>query len=375
MRITDIQATVIRQKLPEEFWTSGGPITHVSEVMVEVRTDQGIIGVGEAKTGTPDRTGRAVLDALKPRLVGQDPLESERLWERMFALTYEYGWHQGGFSRAEVMNAMAAIDIALWDIKGLAAGMPVYKLLGGVNTPQPFYSTLGYFFDGMTPEQQGQRLARFVEKLGLAIVKMKIGRDIESDVARVTAARKALGPKVGLMLDANCGYDVNTAIEAGKRFLEHDIYWYEEPVHWYDRYKGLGQVADAVPLPLHAGESEDHRFQCRDLVVDGKVKYMSFDATRAGGVTEWLRIAHFCNIHNVLMAPHCEPQVHSHLMAAVSNPAILEVHPDEARHPLWAYGYVDRAEIKGNRLHLTERPGFGVEISRDYLKKYGTKAT
>jgi len=286
MKITGIEVTAIRQKLEEEFWTSTGPITHVSEIMVEMHTDDGITGIGEAKTAAPDRIGRVVLDGLAARLVREDPLETDRLWEKMFALTYEFGWRQRGYSRPDILNAIAGIDIALWDLKGKAAGMPVYKLLGGSSTPQPFYSNLGYFFDNLTPEQQGDRLARFVDELGLEVVKMKIGRDMESDLERVAAARKALGPDIGLMLDANCGYDVNTAIEAGRRFLDYDIYWYEEPVHWYDRYKGLGQVADAVPLPLHAGESEDHRFQCRDLVVDGKVKYMSYDATKAGVAEE-----------------------------------------------------------------------------------------
>jgi L-alanine-DL-glutamate epimerase-like enolase superfamily enzyme len=373
MKITGIEVTLINQELEQAFWTSGGPITHVSEVVAEIHTDEGITGIGEAKTRALESVGRIVSDGLSVRLMGQDPLETERLWEEMFSLTYEYGWRRTGYSRTDILNAMAAVDIALWDIKGKAAGMPIYKLLGGTNQPQKFYSTLGYFFDDMTPEQQAERLAGFVDQYGLDVVKVKIGRDPEEDVARVAAARKALGPKIGLMLDANLGYDVNTAIETGLRFLEHDIYWYEEPVHWYDRYKGLGQVADTVPLPLHAGESEDHRFQCRDLVVDGKVKYMSYDATKAGGVTEWLRIAHFCNLHNVLMAPHCEPQVHSHLMAAVTNQSILEVHPDPLRHPLWDHGYVGRAEIRGNELHLTEGPGFGVEISQDYLAQYGTK--
>jgi L-alanine-DL-glutamate epimerase-like enolase superfamily enzyme len=375
MKITDIQVTVIVQKLAEEFCVSQSAITHIHQVMVEVFTDEGIVGIGEGCWGIPERTGRATLDCLKPRLIGKDPLETDSLWENMFAATYELGWRKSGFSREDIMHAMAGIDIALWDIKGKAAGMPIYKLLGGTNKPQPFYSTLGYYFNSLSPNQQGERIAKFVRDLGLGVVKVKIGRDLKLDLERVKAVRQALGPKIGLMLDANLGYDVNTAIEAGKRFLEYDIYWYEEPVHWYDRYKGLGKVADAVPIPLHAGESEEHRFQCRDLVVDGKIKYCSYDSTRNGGVTEWLKVAHFCNIHNVLMAPHCQPEIHSHLMAAVSNASILEVHPDEVRHPLWDHGYVDRAVVKDNLLYPTEKPGFGLEISKDYLKKYGTQLT
>ena len=135
----------------------------------------------------------------------------------------------------------------------------------------------------------------------------------------------------------------------------------------------LGRVAAGVPMPLHAGESEDTRFQCRDLVVDGKIKYCSFDATRAGGVTEWLKIAAFCEVHNVLMAPHCQPQVHAHLLAAIPNGTMVEVHPDEVRHPLWAHGYVDRGVTKDNMFYLTKKPGFGVEIAPDYLAEFGTK--
>jgi len=373
MKITDIEVTAIQEKLEKEFKTASGPLGYVKLIMVEIHTDEGITGIGEAHWGSPKRIGGVALKGLKPRLIGEDPLETESLWKKMFAITHEPGWRSTGYSSADVLNAIAGIDIALWDIKGKAAGMPMYKLLGGTNKPLPFYSTLGYYFDDLTPEQEGERLAGYVDKYGLDIMKMKIGADIKKDLARVAGARKALGPDIGLMLDTNLAYTVDTAIDMGKRLLEYDIYWYEEPVHWYDSYKGLGQVADAVPIPLHAGESEYNRFQCRDLVVDGKVKYMSFGATKAGGVTEWLKVAHFCNLHNVLMAPHCEPQIHSHLLASVSNASMLEVHPDPVRHPMWDHGYVDRAEIKGNKLYLTEKPGFGLEISQDYLKKYGTK--
>jgi D-galactarolactone cycloisomerase len=375
MKITDIRVTVIRQKLAQEFWIAELPITSISETMIEVFTDEGVMGMGEATRGIPEKTGRAVLDFLKPRLLGKNPLETESLWEDMFAVTRGHEWRAKGLDRPDIMNAMAGIDIALWDIKGKAASMPVYLLLGGSGAPQSIYATLGYYDDRMSQEQRAEHLAEQVNELGLQIVKIKIGRDPVKDLEWVKRARELLGPDVGLMLDANLGYDVNTAIDAGKRFAEYDIYWYEEPVHWYDRYKGLGLVAGAVPIPLHAGESEDHRFQCRDLVVDGKIRYCSFDASRAGGVTEWLRIAHFCNIHHVLMAPHCQPQVHAHLMAAVSNGSMVEIHPDEVRHPLWNHGYVDRAVIKDNKFYLTEKPGFGVEISGDYLKEYGTKLT
>ncbi len=372
MKITDIRVTLIDQELESYFRTSRGPITHVRECVAEVRTDEGVVGIGEAKARSPQRTGRFLLDWIKPRLMGENPLETEQLWRQMFAFTYEAEPARAGWSTPEILNATAAVDIALWDLKGKVAGLPIYRLLGGQNNPQPFYSNLGYYFPDMSLTEQADRLVSFVAKFGLDAVKMKIGRSVKEDIERVTTFRSALGDDIDLMADANCGYSVLDAIEAGKAYLDLNLYWYEEPVQWHDRYKGTGQVADAVPIPIHAGESENNRFQCRDLIVDGKVKFMSFDATVAGGVTEWLKVAAFSEMHNVVMAPHCEPQVHGHLMAAAPNASLLEVHPDEERHPLWDHGFVDRAEIKGNTLILTDRPGFGVEFEPEYLKKHGT---
>ncbi len=373
MRITDVYVTVIEQELSGPFWTSHSPITHVREAVAWIQTDEGLVGVGEAKTGTPARTARVILEGFKPFLVGSDPLETEHLWDRMFSLTWDGTSRSHGWSRDEILNAIAAVDIALWDIKGKAAEMPIYQLLGGANRPQPFYSTLGYFFDDMSIPEQADRLASFAARLGLTAVKMKIGRSVEEDIERVSVFRKALGDGIELMADANLGYTVEDAIQAGKRFEDDGLYWYEEPVRWYDRYKGLGQVAATVGIPLHAGESEHTRFEARDLIVDGHVKYMSFDATVAGGVTEWLRVAAMSEINNSLMAPHCEPQIHGHLMAAVPNPSLLEVHPDEERHPLWDHGYIGRAEVKGNTVVLPDSPGFGVEFDPDYLDRFGTK--
>ena len=135
MRITDVQVTIIEQELSAPFWTSHSPITHVREVVAWIHTDDGLVGVGEAKTATPARTARVILDGFKPFLTGSDPLETERLWERMFSLTWDDTGHARGWSRDEVLNAIAAVDIALWDLKGKAAEMPVYQLLGGENRP------------------------------------------------------------------------------------------------------------------------------------------------------------------------------------------------------------------------------------------------
>ncbi len=148
-------------------------------------------------------------------------------------------------------------------------------------------------------------------ELGFRAVKMKDGGlAIDEDVRRVASPREAIGPDVRLMLDANVAYDVPTAIAAARAFEPFDITWFEEPVHWYDGVFGLAQIAAATTIPIASGASELHRWGCRDLILHGGIRIMQFDATRAGGVTEWLRVAAYAAAHGILMAPHHDPRVH-----------------------------------------------------------------
>jgi L-alanine-DL-glutamate epimerase-like enolase superfamily enzyme len=175
------------------------------------------------------------------------------------------------------------------------------------------------------------------------------------------------------MLDANSAYEVPTAIEAARAFEPLDIYWFEEPVHWYDSVRGLAQVAQRTSIPIASGESELHRWACRDLIDLAGVRFMQFDATRAGGVTEWLRVANYAASHHVLMAPHHDPQIHGHLVGSVSNGHILEAFPNPERDPIWAELFTSRPEIKNGELCLPDTPGFGLELNPKALEKYRVK--
>ena len=200
---------------------------------------------------------------------------------------------------------------------------------------------------------------------------MKVGGlSIAEDVRRVGGVRDAIGPGVDLMLDANVAYDVPTAIAAARAFEPYDIAWFEEPVHWYDGVFGLAQVAAATTIPIASGESELHRWGCRDLILHGGIRVMQFDATRAGGVTEWLRVAAYAAGHGIMMAPHHDPQVHGQLIAAVPNGHVQEVFPNPVRDPLWAELYTGLPEIVDGILHVPGRPGFGFDLSEDALGRF-----
>ena len=172
MKITDVEPIVVSwPPFENSFWTSLNRIGQVSELVVLVHTDEGIIGLGEAHGGSMhyiDNTGVAhisgagstVTDILKPLLIGENPLDNERLWSKMFGLTYQKGWSQIGATRQQILAAMAAVDIALWDIKGKAANMPVWRLLGGYRNTVPCYVTGGYYQDGKTIDYEPARACR-----------------------------------------------------------------------------------------------------------------------------------------------------------------------------------------------------------------------
>src|ERR671925_914599 len=204
-------------------------------------------------------------------------------------------------------------------------------------------------------------------------VKMNVGGlAIEDDVARVRAVREAL-PEARIMLDANSAYDVQTAIDAARAYEPLGIYWLEEPVAWFDPVFGLASVGTGTRIDLASGERELHRFGCRDLVDHSGIRYLQFDCTRAGGVTEWLRVAGYAAAHGVLMAPHHDPQVHGHLLAAVPNGHIQEVFPNRVRDPLWDELFVEGPRVLDGELVLGDRPGLGVVLDYDVLERYSVK--
>jgi L-alanine-DL-glutamate epimerase-like enolase superfamily enzyme len=273
-----------------------------------------------------------------------------------------------------VLTGIAGVDIALWDIKGKAANLPVYKLLGGARNTVPCYVTGGYYQDGKTVSDLVQECETYAD-MGYRAIKLKIGHvAVEEDVERVRAVRESLGPDIDLMLDVNEGYDVPTAIRAARLLEPFGIRWLEEPVHWYDRIEGLGQVAASTTIPIASGENAQHRWDARDLINRGGVKVMQFDCTRNSGITECLKIAGMCAMNNVRLAPHHDPQVHGHLVAGLDVGEIVETFPNADRDPIWEELFMVRPEINNSEMTLLDRPGWGIELDEAALQARGVWA-
>ena len=378
MRITSItpHPASISFKVPRT--TAHEPMRHAAAVIVEVQTDAGISGVGQIH-GAPLKEICDWVVKLGEVARGMDALAHGEVWEKLFSLTTPrpHGFRaEDGLppplprnARAHITAALAGIDLALWDIKGKAANMPVYRLLGATCKAVPAYATGGYYREDSRVDGCAEEMAAFVAK-GYTAVKMKIGgQTLAEDVERVRLTREAIGSATTLLLDCTAAYDVETAIRFAHEVAPYNPFWLEEPLYWYLQPADFRRLADAISLPLAHCEREMHRFSTRDYITNGSVKYVQFDSTRHGGFTESLRVAHLAEQLGARISPHQVPELHAHLCAAFPGTAFgCESNGDP--DPLWLGLYKQRAEIKNGHVHLTEAPGFGIEIDWAFVAKH-----
>lgn len=352
--------------------TAYEPRKDVTLILVEVRTDDGISGYGQISS-TPIKDICAWIEKFSEAVIGMDALAIVTVWEKLFGLTSPR-IDGGGLprdKRPQVMAAIAGIDMALWDVLGKAAKLPVFRLLGAENKPIFTYATGGYYIEGEKLTACADELAGFVAN-GFRAVKLKTGAgSLKDEVTRIRATRDAIGGDVKLMLDMNGAFDLSACIEFAHAVAPFDITWLEEPLHWYLQPVDFTILARASPVPLAHGEREISRFTARDFITSGAIRYMQFDATRYAGFTEALRVAHIADHHGVMISPHHAPELHCHLVAAFPRGGYaVESHGSHDRDPIWQGIYKDRAQIRDSYVYMNEKPGFGFEIDWEFTEKY-----
>ena len=375
MKIKALDTYFLSAPLPQPVRTSTSTISKVSELIVTLTTDAGLVGIGEAhgpflSQGGPDamRAVGQILERITPLVVGQDPFSVERIWQDLFALTYT------SVRGIPTLAQISAIDIALWDLAGKATGRPVHALLGGaLRSRVPAYVTGFYYRDGERPDDL-RREADLYLAHGYRTLKVKVaGLPPEADAERVGVIRKAVGDDVKLMIDANQGWDLPTAIRAAKLCEPHDIFWLEDPMPWYDERHALRRLKDEVDIPIAAGETEFTPFGLRTMVAEGLVDYLIIDSTWAGGLTVWRKAAVMTELYQVPLAAHHDPQIHVHAVAASPTGFILESFADPTRDPLWFELFREQPKIVDGFMTAPETPGLGLELRQDTLEKYGVK--
>lgn len=370
VRIVSVQALTVRIPLRQPTAFAHRRVTARDYSLVKVRTDDGIEGIGHCYAGHSggNLVSLAVREMLAPVLIGADPTATELLWRNMYQEVLLHG------RAGSVMRALSIIDIALWDRNARAANLPLYKYLGAAyEETVPAYGSGGYYLDGKTPEMLGEEMASYVA-LGLGAVKMKVGRgDLKSEEARIAAARKAIGPDILLMLDANNAWsDVPTALRYMDRFALYDPYWIEEPFS-PDQIGNHAKLAAAISIPVATGEIEAGRWRFKELLDKQAAAILQTDAAVCGGITEFRRIAALADCYGVNICPHWFHDLHVHLVAAAPNGQFVEFFPDGEVFNFREI--IDRQlEVLNGGVALPTAPGLGYQFDEAAIARFDSDA-
>ncbi len=328
-------------------------------VCAVIRTDQGLSGFGYSLVfggGGAEAVQAYAESRLTPLLIGENPFFVERLWVRMYR-------GDRGIRRQGIAGyAVSALDIALWDLVGKAAGLPLYKLWGAVADRIPAYGSGGwskYSTDDLIAE------ARRYAALGCRYYKMKIHHpDPRVNRQRVEAVRQALGDGVRLMVDVNQRLDVLGAIRQAELLQDLDLLWFEEPV-LADDIAACAEVARAIRIPIATGENHQTRYEFRNLIERGAARYLMPDVCRANGFSETLRIGHLAAAHQVALSPHVVHELSLHVVGALSNGFLVEF-IDWA--PADLFEGMPRCE--DGHFRIPDRPGHGIALAPGAERKY-----
>ncbi len=369
MKITDVEAIFVSQKQVKQQCDSGQ-----DALIVKVTTDAGITGIGEvdsaplaAKAVIEGPFSHTISTGLKHVLIGQDPFETERLWHEMYQRTIYSG------RRGIGLHAMSGIDLALWDIKGKALGLPIWKLLGGGFRKEiRCYASVLF---GATPHETGE-IARRIRGRGFEAIKFgwaPMGQDAKTDVDLVRQARRGLGDDGDLMIDAGLVWDARTAIQRARAFADFNIAWLEEPLQ-PDDYEGYRRLAEVSPVHIAAGESESNRQSYLDLMDKGRIDIVQVDLTRCGGFTEAMKIASLAADRGLKVANHgfsTYVNVHAalHWLNAIPNALIAEFVVQENTE-LREFLTVGNVQARDGKLPIPDAPGLGLELNEEQIAKF-----
>jgi L-rhamnonate dehydratase len=372
MKITDIEAIGLSLQ-------RGQNIADGTQdaLLIRVHTDDGVTGIGEADTSP--LIGKAVLDApvsgdkcqgLRHVLVGENPLDIDRLWSKMFYRSYKYG------RMGVALNVMSGIDMALWDLLGKVAGQPVYQLLGGAHRHEVTAYQSVLFPEEPTDLEDVRSKAERCCEAGFAGIKYgwgSFGHDRDRDLAMVRAAREVIGPDISLMIDVGMRWDEQTGIERVQQLRQFEPYWIEEPCYAddYDTYRAIAQAAPFTRIV--GGEQEYNRWGFRRLIEWGRVKGIQPDLARNGGISEIRKVAALAQAHgvpvflhgwstNVLLAANL------HFIAATSNAQWLEYTTQDS--PLRWDLTQEQFRLVNSKVRVPQGPGLGITLNEEVVRRY-----
>jgi D-galactarolactone cycloisomerase len=366
MKITDVKTIRLRATIPTEgqVFSRSGVRNSRSTTLVQVGTDEGITGHGSC-SGNGELIEVIVARVLKPLLIGMDPTEIDRIWDK----AYVRGGHKEFGTRGVGVVALSGIDVALWDILGKVRGVPLYQLLGGkCRDKVPVYATALYPEE---PSKVAKRARGFAEQ-GFHGVKIKVGFDLDQDIRIVRAVRAELGKDFIVMTDANQGYTLEVGLDAAAAFADCGVFWLEEPLFVED-IAGHAELRERGKVPIAVGENLNMCYAFENFMVRGAVDYLQPDVARAGGISEIKKIAAMAAEYDVPISFHTWGDgvaltASVHLSAALKNSILMEL--DYTYNPLREELLRDSFRLLNGCLIPPEKPGLGVELNPEALQRF-----
>lgn len=355
-------------------WVSHFIVPRANEVLIELVTDEGLSGIGIATSYTPIEACRRVLqDDVQSLIIGADALAPERLYEKLFSQSWQRHAHERGWTREAIVRISAAVDIAMWDLMGKAAGLPLFRLFGGHRNEVPAYVTCAYYRDGKDAAELREEMQMLTSQ-GHRAFKAKVGGvSLEEDMQRIAIVREEIGEDCDLMIDVNRAWSLDTAIEGARLLESFNPRWLEEPVRWNDDRRQLKLLAMRTGIALSAGESELTSHGCRALLEEQAIRILQFDCTMMGGFTEGRKLSALAELNHVQVAPHHDCFIHAHIVGATPAGCIVESFTDPERDPLQAELFIEPPKIENGTLYLKEAPGLGLELSESALQRFGER--
>ncbi len=376
MKITDVKTYHLKVAVKEPFTSSRGWwYDSKNALIVKIETDQGISGWGECYG--PSAVAKSVIDTLfKPQIVGRDPFDVEVVWEHLYNRVKDYGLS------GMTVSGMSGVDIALWDIMGKACNKPLHKLIGGCFREKVQAYATGLYFKKMDRviEEAVEEAMGYAEQ-GFKAIKMKIGLgSVKKDLERIAAVRKAIGPNLQLMVDANHCFNVPTAITLGRELEKMNIYWFEEPISPED-IEGYVEVSRTLEMAVAGGENDSTKFGFRELIARRAMDIIQPDVCAAGGITECKKIAALSAAYCIQCIPHAWGSVIGlaatlHFLASLPDcpPSLIPVSPmleyEQTFNPFRdELSLQPIVQVQGV-VEVPTGPGLGIEIDEKILDRY-----
>ena len=379
MKITGVETYVLQGLLEDKAFGWSQRVTDRRQAAIcVISTDEGIQGLGEAFyfAGPAKIAASLIMGSFAPLLTGKDPFDNSVLWD------FIYNWSRDQGMKGLPISALSAIDIALWDIKGKALGMPVYKLLGGAYRNKAHAYATGLYQPQNVPsiEEALVEEALGYKKDGFGAMKLKVGYGIDEDIGLIKALREAIGDDMVLMVDANHAYNASEAIRLARGMEQYKVNWFEEPVPPED-IDGYVEVKQKSNIPIAGGECEYTRYGFRELITRRAVDILQPDLCAVGGFTEMMKIVAMASAWNVALIPHVWG-TNVGLAASLQFFAALPHFPerrypadpffeyDRSPHPLRDGVTQEKFVMKESYLDIPSRPGLGVTLDMDFVKRH-----